>query len=85
MKSGSMPLNNTYHKCTNAYLCKEELHLKLTMSIWEKGHLCFKLNIILVKGLSKYILNTYFQGMKIDPNYMLIFFNNFPSYFYKKL
>ena len=33
------------------------------------GHLYFRLDIILVKGLSKHTLNTYFSGMKIDPKY----------------
>ena len=36
------------------------------------GHLCFRLDIILVKGLSKYTLNTYFSGTKIDPKYALL-------------
>ena len=31
------------------------------------GHLYFRLDIILVKGLSKHTLNAYFSGMKIDP------------------
>ena len=31
------------------------------------GDLYFRLDIILVKGLSKQTLNTYFSGMKIDP------------------
>ena len=31
------------------------------------GHLYFRLDIILVKRLSKHTLNTYFSGMKIDP------------------
>ena len=33
------------------------------------GHLYFKLDIILVKGLSKHTLNTYFSGMNINPKY----------------
>ena len=33
------------------------------------GHLYLRLDIILVKGLSKHTLNTYFSGMKIDPKY----------------
>ena len=36
------------------------------------GHLYFRLDIILVKGLSKYTLNTYFSGMKIDPKYVFL-------------
>ena len=37
------------------------------------GHLYFRLDIILVKGLSKHTLNTYFSGMKIDPKYMFLY------------
>ena len=36
------------------------------------GHLYFRLDIILVKGLSKHTLNTYFKGVKIDPKYMFL-------------
>ena len=36
------------------------------------GHLYFKLDIILVIGLSKHTLNTYFSGMKIDPKYVFL-------------
>ena len=36
------------------------------------GHLYFRLDIILVKGLSKHTLNTYFSGMKIDPKYAFL-------------
>ena len=36
------------------------------------GGLVFRLDIILVKGLSKYTLNTYFSGMKIDPKYVFL-------------
>ena len=32
-------------------------------------HLYFRLDIILVKRLSKHTLNTYFSGMNIDPKY----------------
>ena len=32
-------------------------------------NLYFRLDIILVKGLSKHTLNMYFLGMKIDPKY----------------
>ena len=35
-------------------------------------HLYFRLDIILVKGLSKHILNTYFSGMKVDPKYAFL-------------
>ena len=35
------------------------------------GHLYFRLDIILVKRLSKHTLNTYFSGMKIDPKKIL--------------
>ena len=44
-------------------------------------HLYFKLDIILVKGLSKHTLNTYFWGMKIDRKYKFLhaFFVIFPS------
>ena len=37
------------------------------------GHLYFRLDIILVKGLSKHTLNTYFSGMKIDPKYAFLY------------
>ena len=36
------------------------------------GHWYFKLDIVLVKGLSKHTLNTYFSGMKIDPKYVIL-------------
>ena len=36
------------------------------------GHLYFRLDIILVKALSKHTLNTYFSGTKIDPNYAFL-------------
>ena len=36
------------------------------------GHLYFRLDIILVKGLSKHNLNAYFSGMKIDPKYAFL-------------
>ena len=36
------------------------------------GHLYFRLDIILIKGLSKHTLNTSFSGMKIDPNYAFL-------------
>ena len=36
------------------------------------GHLYFRLDIILVKGLSKHTLNTYFAGMKINPKYAFL-------------
>ena len=36
------------------------------------GHLYFRLDIILIKGLSKHTLNTYFSGMKIDPKYAFL-------------
>ena len=35
-------------------------------------HLYFRLDIILVKGLSKHTLNTYFSGMKINPKYAFL-------------
>ena len=45
------------------------------------GHLYFRLDIILLKGLSKHTLNTYFSGMKIDPKYTFLhaFFSICPS------
>ena len=36
------------------------------------GHLYFRLDIILVKGHSKHILNMYFSGMKIDRKYVFL-------------
>ena len=36
------------------------------------GHLYFRLDIILVKGLSKHTLNMYISGMKIDPKYVFL-------------
>ena len=36
------------------------------------GHLYFKLDIILIKGLSKHTLNTYSSGIKMDPNYAFL-------------
>ena len=36
------------------------------------GNLYFRLDIILVKGLSKHTLNTYFLSMKKDPKYAFL-------------
>ena len=36
------------------------------------GHVYFRLDIILVKGLSKHTLITYFSGMKINPKYVFL-------------
>ena len=36
------------------------------------GHLYFRLDIILIKGLSKHTLNTYFSGVKRDPKYAFL-------------
>ena len=36
------------------------------------GHLYFRLNMILVKGLSKHTLNTYFSGINIDRKYAFL-------------
>ena len=36
------------------------------------GHLYFRLDIILVKELSKHTLITYFLGMNIDPKYVFL-------------
>ena len=35
-------------------------------------HLYFTLDIILIKGLSKHTLNTYFSGTKIDPKFAFL-------------
>ena len=45
------------------------------------GHLYFRLNVILEKGLSKHTLSTYFPCMKIDTKYAFlhVFFLIFPS------
>ena len=45
--------------------------------IWPGGHLYFRLDIILIKGLSKHTLNTYFSGMKIYPKYAFLYKTNF--------
>ena len=37
-----------------------------------RGHLYFRLDIILVKRLAKQTLNTYFSGVKIDPKYAFL-------------
>ena len=39
---------------------------------WGRGHLYFKLDIILVKGVSKHTLNTYFLCMEIDLKYAVL-------------
>ena len=51
------------------------------------GHLYFRLDIILVKGLSKHTLNMYFLGMKIDPKYAFLhaFFLNLSAMYFPKL
>ena len=51
---------------TSHYGCKKKLSFR------GGGHLYFRLDIILVKGLSKHTLNTYFSGMKIDPKYAFL-------------
>ena len=45
-----------------------------------RWNLYFRLDIILVKGVSKHTLNTYFSGKKIDPKYAFFacVFLNFP-------
>ena len=60
----------------------------LVSKIYRGGaHLYFRLDIILIKGLSKHTLNTYFSGMKIDPKYPFLqaFFLIFPSCPFKNL
>ena len=49
--------------------------LKKKKNFWNNpggGHLYLRLDITLVKGLSKHTLNTYFSGMKIDPKYTFL-------------
>ena len=49
------------------------------------GHLYFRLDIILIKGLSKHTLNTYFLGMKIDLNtHFCLHFLNFSIMAFQK-
>ena len=50
------------------------------------GHLYFRLDIILVKGLSKHKLSMYFPVMKIDPKYAFLhaFFLIFHHLFFLK-
>ena len=43
----------------------------LIHGVWG-GTLYVRLDIILVKGLSKHTLNTCFSGMKIDPKYVFL-------------
>ena len=45
------------------------------------GGLYFRLDIILIKGISKHTLNMYFSGLKIDPKYTFlhVFFLICPS------
>ena len=51
------------------------------------GHLYIRLDVILVNGLSKHTLNTYFSGMKIDPKYAFlhVFFLICASCFFQNL
>ena len=47
------------------------------------GHLYFRLDIILVKRLSKHTLNMYLSGMKIDLKYAFlqaVFLMSFPKF-----
>ena len=44
----------------------------VTLLIKPGGHLYFRLDIVLVKGLTKHILDTYFSGMKIHPKYTFL-------------
>ena len=51
------------------------------------GHLYFRLDIILVEGLSRHTLNMYFSCMKIDPKYAFLhaFFLIFPLRLFQNL
>ena len=62
-------------------------HHSTNPGILAGGALYFRLDIILVKGLSKHTLNTYFSGMKTNPKYaflLVIFLNlcimSFPKF-----
>ena len=74
----TFPLGNDLNYCRPNLPCNYLLYSP-------RGHLYFRLDIILVKGLSKHTLNTYFPGMKIDPKYAFlhVFFLNFPPSFSK--
>ena len=69
-----------YKVCTKqrCSLCKKNNVLTFKSNISDSiilnpgGHLYFRLDLILVKGLSKHTLNTYFSGMKIDPKYVFL-------------
>ena len=62
--------SSPYNFSQTCYLGKSsESTLRATGTCRGGGHLYFRLAIILVKGLSKHILNTYFSGMKINPKY----------------
>ena len=75
----TFPLGNDLNYCRPNLPCNYLLYSP-------RGHLYFRLDIILVKGLSKHTLNTYFPGMKIDPKYaflhvfFLIFRHLFPKF-----
>ena len=69
-----MPLNATQHHDLSVWWDweGEELTFVHCGSWIGGGHLYFRLDIILIKRLSKHTLNTCFSGMKIDPKYAFL-------------
>ena len=57
---------------TDFYTHYKEAITRSPVFVAQGSQLYFRLDIILVKGLSKHTLNTYFSGMKIDPKYAFL-------------
>ena len=68
--------------------CKQIIHINADYS-WGRGggHLYFRLDIILIKGLSKHTLTKHFPDMKIHPKYAFlhVFFLIFCLFFFQNL
>ena len=72
--------------CSHAACCVGNNNAETVSCYWYmpgggRGHLYFRLDIILVKGLSKHTLNTHFSHVKIHPKFpfLHVFFLNCPS------
>ena len=51
------------------YFCMDQA---MSRGVSQGNHLYFRLDIIIVKGLSKHTLSTFFSGTKIDHKYVFL-------------
>ena len=73
--------------CTSSLYYAHNFHVQEPQPCFGgEGYLYFRLDIILVKRLSKHTLSTYFPGMKIDPKHMFFasFFLDFTPFIFSK-